>query len=334
MPSAMTLGDITVDIIARVPYYPPLGGDSLAKRAAIRAGGSAANTAIVLRKFGLAVGIIARVGEDVLADFALTDLREAGLDISYVQRDPKETTGLIFAAVTPDGERTFFSCRGANAKTEPKLGHQRHIRQADVLHVSGYAFVDSPQREAALQAIEVAHEAGVPVTVDVSVEVMRTIREEILTMFSRVSMVFSNPIPAEWLTGKSGAEESVEALLSYGPEVVGLKLRDEGCLIGSAAGLERVPGFSVDVVDSTGAGDSFDAGLILGRLGGLSPGESGLLANALGGIATTVVGGGISLPGPKAALSFLRKQRNEAAWQDWSEEPEGVCEFLAQRPDW
>jgi len=290
---AMTLGDINVDIVARVPYYPPLGGDSLTKRADIRTGGSAANTAIVLRKFGLSVGLIARVGKDILADFALADLREAGLDISHVQRDPKETTGLIFAAVTPDGERTFFSCRGANSRTEPKLGHQRHIRKADVFHVSGYALVEDPQREAACQAIEVAHEAGVPVAVDVGVEVMKAHREEVLTLFSSVSMVFSNPVPAEWLTGESGTEEAVKALLGYGPEVVGLKLRDQGCLIGSASWLVRVPGFSVDAVDSTGAGDSFDAGFILGRLGRLSLRESGLLANALGGIATTVVGGGI-----------------------------------------
>jgi ribokinase len=334
MPSAMTLGDITVDIIARVPYYPPLGGDSLTQGASIRAGGSAANTAIVLSKFGLSVGIIARVGADVFADYALSDLREAGVSLSCVQRDSQETTGLVFAAITPDGERTFFSFRGANPRTEPRLADQRLIRQAEVLHVSGYALVESPQSDAALQGIEVAYQAGVLVTVDVAVEVMRAVREEILTMFSMVPMVFSNLVPAEWLTGKSGAGEAVEALLSYGPEVVGLKLRDQGCLIGSAAGLVRVPGFRVDVLDSTGAGDSFDAGLILGRLGELSLGESGLLANALGALATTVLGGGISLPGPETALSFLQKQQNDATWKDWSEELEGVCEFLARQPSW
>lgn len=334
MCNIVALGDINADIVARVPQYPPLGGDSLAKRADIRAGGSAANTAIVLSKFGMSVAIIARVGEDILADYALGDLREAGVHLSCVQRDTQETTGLVFAAITPDGERTFFSCRGANARTEPKLADQRHIRQAEVLHISGYAFVESPQREAARQAIEVAHQAGVPVTVDVAVEVMTTVREEMVTMFSMVSMVYPDRVTAEWLTGKSSAEEAVEALLSYGPEVVGLKLRDQGCLIGSAAGLLRVPAFGVKVVDNIGAGDSFDAGLIVGRLGGLSLRESGLLANALGAVATTVTGGGISLPGPETALSFLQKQQNDATWQGWSEELGGVCEFLARQPSW
>ena len=119
--------------------------------------------------------------------------------------------------------------------------------------------------------------------------------------------------------------------MSYGPEVVALKLRDQGCLIGSVAGLYRVPAFAVDPVDETGAGDSFDAGLILGRLGGLTVRASGLLANALGALATTVIGAGIALPDPKAVLSFLEERQNERVWQGWSEELVTVSEFLAKR---
>ena len=123
----------------------------------------------------------------------------------------------------------------------------------------------------------------------------------------------------------------METLLSYGPEVVALKLREQGCLMGSVAGLLRVPAFAVDPVDATGAGDSFDAGVILGRLGGLTVRASGLLANALGAMATTVTGGGISLPDPKAGLSFLEERRSQLAWQDWSEELKAVSEFLSHR---
>jgi ribokinase len=327
---AVTLGDITVDIVARVPEYPPLGGDSLAERVDVRAGGSAANTAIVLRKFGLSVGIIARVGEDILAGHALSDLREAGVSLSCVQRDAEEMTGLVFAAVTPDGERTFFSCRGANPRTEPELTQQSVIREARLLHVSGYALVESPQRETARQAIEAALEVGVPVTLDPGVEVTTTAREEILAILSKASMVYPNRGVAEWLTGERDPEEAVEVLLSHGPEVVALKLGDRGCLIGSSAGLFRVPAFTVDAFDDTGAGDSFNAALILGRLDGLSLRESGLLANALGALATNVTGAGISLPGREAALSFLEKHREEATWQGWTAELGRVRRFLAQ----
>lgn len=331
MYDVVTLGDVTLDILARVPSYPALGGDSLADRVDLRSGGSAANTAIVLSKFGLSVSIIGRVGQDVFADYALADLREADVSLACLQRDVDAMTGLIFAAVTPDGERTFFSCRGANAKTSFEPTDENHIRQAQVLHVSGYALVESPQRDAAHQAIQIAHHSRAPVSVDIGVELMTTPREDILTLLPMVSMVCANRAPAEWLTNDRSAEGAVEALLSYGPEVVALKLHDKGCLIGSVAGLYRVPAFAVDPVDETGAGDSFDAGLILGRLGGLTVRASGLLANALGAMATTVTGGGISLPGPKAVLSFLEERQGQPTSQDWSDELATVSKFLVNR---
>jgi len=331
VPDVVTLGDINVDIIARVPSYPPLGGDSLAEGVDVRAGGSAANTAIVLSKFGLDVSIIARVGEDILADLALSDLRQAGVDLSLVQRDAESTTGIIFAAITPDGERTFFSCRGANTRTTLEPEGETAVREAKALHVSGYALVEGLQRDAALGALEEARRSGVPVSVDLGVEVMTVARGDVLKILSVVSMIFPNRAVAEWLVGESEACESVKTLLSYGLELVGLKLGGQGCLIGCPEGIVAVPALPVMPVDDTGAGDSFDAGLLLGHVGGLSLRASGILANILGAAATSVTGGGISLPGPEEALSFLEEHRGEAAWQAWSEEMVMVSEFLARR---
>ena len=328
MPDVVTLGDINVDLIARVPFYPLPGGDSLAEGVDVRAGGSAANTAVVLGKFGLEVSILARVGDDVLAQQILPDLERVGVDLSLVQRDPERRTGLIFAAVTPDGERTFFSCRGANTRSVLQSEDLDQIRGAKVLHVSGYALVEGPQRDAALQAMEEAHASGVPVSLDLGIEVTTTRRDEIVEMLALVSMVFPNQAVAQWLTGQGSAQESVQALLSLGPDLAGLKMGDEGCLFGVPGEIFQVPAFKVDPVDDTGAGDSFDAGLILGRIGPLSLRESGLLANALGALATAVTGAGDGLPGPREALSFLEERRKDSEWQDWSAELSGVCDYL------
>lgn len=327
----VTLGDINVDILARVRSYPPWGGDSLVDKVDLRAGGSAANTAIVLSKFGLSVTIIARVGRDVFADRALADLPEAGVSLASVQRDPEAMTGLIFAAVTPDGERTFFSSRGANASTILGSADQDHIRRAQTLHVSGYSLIEGSQRDAARQAIEVAYQAGVPVSLDIGVELMTTMREDILSLLPRISMAQLNRAAAKWLTEERSAEGAVETLLAHGLGIVGLKLRDRGCLLASEGEVFRVPAFGVKAVDDTGAGDSFNAGLILGRLGGLTLRASGVLANALGAMATTVAGGGISLPGPKATLSFLEGRRGHPTWQDWTEELATVSKFLVNQ---
>jgi ribokinase len=331
MPDVVTLGDITVDVIARIPHYPALGDDSLAERVEIRAGGSAANTAVVLSKFGLSASIIARVGEDLLAGYALADLQRANVSVSHTQRDAESMTGLVFAAVTPDGERTFFSCRGANPLTVLESDDEADIQKAKHLHVSGYALVKSPQRDAAFKAIELSYRSGVVVSVDLGVEVMTIAKEHIVSMLPMVSMLFPNRGVAEWLTGGDRADDCVTTLLRLGPQLVGLKLSDQGCMMGSADGIHRVPAFDVQAVDDTGAGDSFDAGLILGRLAGLSVRESALLANALGALATTVTGAGSSLPGPQAALSLLEKRRVRVEWQDWSQELAAVCNSIANR---
>jgi ribokinase len=328
MPDVVTLGDINVDLIARVLFYPSPGGDSLAEGVDVRAGGSAANTAVVLSKFGLEVSILGRVGDDLLAQQTLPALEQVGVDLSLVQRDPETKTGLVFSAVTPDGEHTFFSCRGANTKTVLRSGDLDQIRGAKVLHVSGYALVESPQRDTALQAMEEAHKSGVPVSLDLGIEVTTTDRDETVEMLALVSMVFPNRSVAQWVTGEAGSQESVEALLSLGPELVGLKMRDQGCLLGAPDEIFHVPAFKVDPVDDTGAGDSCDAGLILGRTGVLSLRESGLLANALGALATMVTGAGDGLPGPREALSFLEERRKDGEWRDWTEELSGVCDYL------
>ncbi len=331
MPHIVTLGDINVDVLARVPFYPPLGGDSLAQGVDLRAGGSAANTAVVLSKFGLEASVLARVGQDALAELALSDLRQTGVDLSLVQRDAEAQTGLIFAAVTPDGERTFFSCRGANVNTALHSAAEERIRGARLLHVSGYALVESPQRETALRAIELAHDSGTAVSVDLGVEVMTKRREDVIKVLSRASTVFPNLAVAQWLTGRDTARESVKVLLGLGPELVGLKLREKGCLMGSAEGIRALPAFEVDPVDDTGAGDSFDAGLILGWVAGLGLRECGILGNALGALATRVTGAGSSLAGPEEALSFLEERLKDAGWQDWEEELSRVCQLLRKK---
>lgn len=330
MPQVVTLGDINVDLIAHIPRYPRKGDDGLAERLTAHSGGSAANTAIVLARFGVPAGIVGRVGDDPLARYALADLEAAGMDLSQLQRDPEAMTGLMFIAVTPDGERTMLGYRGANPGTDPALLDEGAIAGAQMLHVSGYALLERPQREAALKAMEVAHRAGVAVTLDVGVEAATRMADEVRALLPRIQMIFPNAMEAERLTGQGEAEGAVEALLGYGVQVVGLKLGPRGCVIGSEAGAFAVPAFAVQVVDTTGAGDAFDAGLILGVLSELSLRGSALLANALGALTTTVEGAGGALPGPQATLAFLQRRMGEPAWEEWQEELEEVCAFLAE----
>jgi ribokinase len=336
MPQVVTLGDINIDVIAHIPGYPQKGGEGLAEQGHIYCGGSAANTAIVLGRFGVDVGIIGRVGEDVLAPLALAALAEAGVDGRCIQRDSETITGIILVAVTPDGERTMFGCRGANVRTDPTLLDESYITEACIFHLSGYTLLQVPQREAALRALEVAHEAGLIVTADIGLEAVMRVTDRVKAILSEVDILFPNQAEAEYLTGCQEIEGAMECLLDYGVGVVALKLGKRGCAIGTGercpepveGGMFLVPGFDVSTVDTTGAGDSFDAGLILGRLEGWGWRESALLADALGALTATVEGAGTSLAERGGVRAFLEAYLDEPSWQDWQEELRFLIDYL------
>ena len=331
MPQVVALGDINIDVISHIHHYPQKGGEGLAEQGHIYCGGSAANTAIVLGRFGVDVGIIGRVGEDVLAPLALAVLDEAGVDGRCIQRDPETITGIILVAVTPDGERTMFGCRGANVCTDPALLDEDYIAQARIFHLSGYSLLASPQWDAALRALEVAHQAGLTVTADLVLEAVMRVTDRTRAIMPKVDILFPSQPEAEYLTGRRDVEGAMEGLLDYGVEVVALKLGKRGCAIGTDEGTFLVPGFPVPTVDTTGAGDSFDAGIILGRLEGWGWRESALLADALGALTATVEGAGTSLAERAEVRAFLEQHLDQSVWQDWREELRFLIDFLNPR---
>jgi len=329
MPQVVTLGDINIDIIASISCYPAPGGDGLAERAEVHSGGSAANTATVLARFGVEVGIIGRVGRDPFAEQALARLSEAGVDLCCIQRDDEVITGIMFIPVTPDGERTMFGYRGANPRLDPVLLDEEYIAQADVFHLSGYALLAEPQRSAARRAVEMAHRASVTISLDVGLEAAARVTGEVRALLPLVDLIFPSRAEAEHLTGSHDVGEAVRTLLGYGIETVALKLGRQGCVVGSEGAIFSVPTFAVEVQDTTGAGDSFDAGFILGRLWGLGVRQSSVLANALGALAASAVGAGDALPGPEKARALLQGCRSDPVWQDWEREVNRILERLA-----
>jgi ribokinase len=301
-------GDINVDALMPVRAYPSPGGDALSQRVITLAGGSAANTAIALARLGVATRMIGRVGDDVWAEVALRPLIEAGVDVVGVQRDTLAPTGLFFIPVTPDGERTMFGQRGANARIEPASIDTSLLDGARILHVSSYALLEAPQRDAARRAIDRAAHERIGLSLDVGVLPALTATDEIRRLLPQLSICVLGLEEALALVDARSPADAVAALVERGSRMVGLKLGAQGCLLGDASGVVHLPAFEVDVVDTTGAGDAFGAGLIFGRLRGLSLPAAGTLANALGSLAATVWGGGPALPRRDVLVSFLREQ--------------------------
>ncbi len=336
MTDVIALGDVNVDIIAQFSTYPVKGEDALAHSTEFHCGGSAANTAMVLARMGISVGLISRVGPDSLALKALHSLSEAGVIPSGLQRDPVAMTGLMYVVVTPDGERTILGHRGANVFTDPEQIREEDIQSARLFHLSGYALLADPQRSAALLALEIACRSGLTVTLDPGMTVSRAALEEMHALLPTVDILLPSLPEAQQLAGLLEPEDCVQALIRAGVQVVVLKLGREGCLVGNRGGIFRVPGFAITAQDSTGAGDSFAAGVIAGYLGGLDWHSTAVLGNAMGAMAAARVGAGTAAPKAREVLSLLSDHRSESGHGDHLEAIQQVIDFvttLATEPE-
>src|SRR5690349_12556862 len=114
----LVLGDANADLSAMLSRFPAEGDDSQISTLGWGSGGGGANVAAALALLGAPARLLARVGSDPAATIALRVARAAGADLAVVQVDASLATGLCFAVVSPGGERTFFSYRGANVSYE------------------------------------------------------------------------------------------------------------------------------------------------------------------------------------------------------------------------
>jgi ribokinase len=314
MPDVITLGDINVDLVAAIPAYPARGGDSVAEAASLHTGGSAVNTAIALASLGVDVGFIGRVGQDALAAQALADLADAGVDTRLVQFDPTISTGVIFIAVTPDGERTMFGARGANSYMDPELLDEAYFAGVRWFHFSGYTLLAEPQRLAVLHALELARKAGAQISLDVGLDPALRAQHEIQRLMPHIDVVFPNETELFLLTEGADSRQGPLHLLQRGVGAVVAKYGANGSEV-TLPGLQvGLPAFSISPVDTTGAGDCFDAGFIFGRLAGLDWDAAAILGNALGALSTQRHGGAAAYISPQVLCELIEPYVDAPDW--------------------
>jgi ribokinase len=303
----LMLGDINIDSVWPVDEMPAPGRDAYIKEMNVELGGAVLNTAIVLDKLGIPTAMLSCIGKDIWADFVLEKLGLTSINLNHVQVRPEFGTGQTFLVVTSDGERTMFSFRGANIHYDAADLDEEVVKKAGMLHISGYSLLESPQRDSVWRTVEWAKQAHVPVSLDTGFEPVFIIPEDIRRIMEDVSICVTGPKETQALFGLTDPSQAAAHMLGMGVKLAAVKLGEKGCYVADAQGSFSCPAFKVDVVDTTGAGDSFTAGLSYGYLKGIGLKNSAILASALGAAATTVYGAGLALPGRQTALDFLKK---------------------------
>lgn len=295
------------------------------------AGGAPANVAVGLARLGVRAAFIGKVGGEPFGQFLKQTLDSNGVDTTGMVLDPQTRTGLAFVSLTATGERDFVFFRNPSADMtfRPDELAEHLFPRAHVFHYGSITLIDEPARSTTLRAIERARECGALLSYDPnlrlnlwpSAEAARRGMQEGLT-FAQVVKVSEEELC--WVTGIEDRARAARALLQQGVELVAVTLGAEGCHYFSAASEGRLPGFAVDVVDTTGAGDGFVAGMLAGLLsawrqgrrpGTLSAGELAPVfryANAVGALTTTARGAIPALPSRDQVDAFLAAAADRA----------------------
>ncbi len=316
--SLLLMGDINVDTTMTIHQYPQLGGDAFADHISTQPGGGIANSAASLVELGESVGLLAATGQDVWAEMVLKPLAALDVDLTRVVVLPNATTGLIFLPIA-GGERTMFSFRGANSLFHPDWVTPQTLQGVDLLHFSGYALLVSPQRDAAIKAVQLARNAHIPVSLDTALEPVIQQTETMRRLLPDLSICILGLEEARVLVGGHSPDDCVDRLLSEGVKWVGLKLGRQGSLLATNEARRQFPIFEVDSIDTTGAGDSFSSGLIYAYHHQLDLETAGTLASALGALATTVYGGGLGLSWRLKLEAFLQEHSRNMTVRDFGE---------------
>ncbi len=261
----VALGDLMLDIVVRSSSFV-LHGTDCTVHASISPGGSAANFAVWAARLGAEAGLIAKVGDDLFGHALLHDLEhEKVVNGVAVGR---ETTGFTLMILDQSGERTMLAARGANATLSTADLDWALLARADWLHLTAYSFFEEKPREASLAAIRYVKQRGRLVSLDPSSfsYLQRTGAAVFFALAQGVDILFPNLEEGRILTGKSEPEQIVRDLLLHFPMVV-LKMGSDGAIAGNNDMIAYYPGFSVPIVDTTGAGDAFAAAFVVTWLG-------------------------------------------------------------------
>ncbi|MFI5586831.1 carbohydrate kinase family protein [Amycolatopsis sp. NPDC051758] len=286
MTGVVVVGDAALDVIARHDKPLPHGGDARAK-IRFTGGGSGANTALWLRHLGAETTLLARIGDDPGGRLIRAELEAAGVRCAFAV-DPEAPTCCVVVMVDGSGQRSMLADRGANQRFAPEDVTAEALAGAGHLHLSGYVLLDPPSRAAGLAALAAAKEAGLTTSVDPQAAAHITDPAAFLDDVRGVDLLMPNTEELVALTGSADPVSAKELLAAVGAVVVTAGL--DGASWVDADGVTSVPAVEADCIDSTGAGDAFDAGVLTGWLAGESTVDVLRHGTRLGALAVGKVG--------------------------------------------
>lgn len=306
--TACVFGSVNTDIHASLPRFPAAGETIAALKLEVSGGGKGANQAFALARLGITTSILARVGRDAFGRDRRAELEAVGLDCGGLEEVAGAVTGTALVETDSSGQNLIVIAAGANALADAAFAR----RHRDRIAASGILLVQlETPLEGTLEALRLARAAGCLTMLDPA-----PARELPSEAFELADYITPNETETEMLTGirpedAASAEAAARILLEKGAGAALIKAGASGAwLLKPKADPLHCPSFQVTVVDTTAAGDAFNAGFAVALLAGHPEAEALRQACAVGALAVTRSGAQLAMPSRSELAAFLAGARS------------------------
>ena len=300
-PEVISVGIATLDYLAVVRRGTPIErlGRELVERYGVEGGGLAATAGVACSRLGLRTAHWGCVGSDEAGEAVIAGLEKEGVSTEQVVRVHNGRTPVGFALVdAATGERRLLFYPGSGPPAELPRFPWAQVKRAKVIVLDQWWLALS------IEVAQRAKAAGVPVVADL------VPADYLSGLLVHVDVVFAPRPPGLERASGEAVAPILERMHKYGPSVVGVTFGAEGCWYSAGEGPVYQPAFSVEVVDTTGAGDTFHGAIAYGLARGWEVPRTVEFASAVAALKCRALGGRSGIPGLEEALAFLRSQES------------------------
>lgn len=301
----LVAGELNLDLVLQnYLSFPTLGQETLVEDITLTLGSSGAICGAGLAKLGNAVSFTGKLGCDAWGDQCLEFLAKLGVESSRVRRDPAVKTG-ITVSITSPRDRAMVTYLGAMEHMDATEIMQPGFAGLDHLHISS-VFLQRALRPDLKRLLAEAHAHGLTTSIDPGFDPEEKWGRDIVDALAEVDIFLPNEVELAGITGTADPEQALRALAN-GCTLTVAKLGRQGCAVLDGGKLLTVPAFLVQPVDTTGAGDSFNAGFMHAWLRKAPLPDALRFGAACGAISTLAAGGTTAQATEAQANEMLRR---------------------------
>lgn len=310
MATVHCLGVLVVDALSGpLPHYPVPGVTTQVNTRSVKflPGGGAANTGSALAQLGVPVAVFSKVGADPNGGFLRSELKRNGADVSHIRESAGESTPFTFVGIHPNGDRSFIHTPGCNLTFSAKDLDLEALYGCQALLYQDMWVLPSLDGPAAPEILAEARRRGITTLLDECYG-LGPDREIFEAALPHCDVVLPSADDMRIIYPGLAPGEIAARLREKGAGRVVLKLGREGCLVSGSKGSTHLPSLAGEIVDTTGAGDCFDAGFIAGLVNGLDDVQAAQAGNLAAAECIRNVGGAVGIPRFQTIAEQLSKQ--------------------------